>query len=127
MIQKRKEEKMSDNNKKIFDVLLEFDDEATQRKDNAEVAKQLEKEIENEKKAMTRQEIYDKIFKLLEKEQNKILNRYEFGEIDYDTYVELSSARTEEYKEYVKDLALAYDNELNEKMSFIINANIETF
>lgn len=118
---------MSDNDKKIFDVLLEFDDEATQRKDNAEVAKQLEKEIENEKKAMTRQEIYDKIFKMLEKEQNKILNRYEFGEIDYDTYVELSSARMHEYQEYVKDLALAFDNELNEKMAFVINANLETF
>ena len=127
MIQKRKEEKMSDNNKKIFDVLLEFNDEETQRKDNAEIAKQLEKEIENEKKAMTRQEIYDKIFKLLEKEQNKILNRYEFGEIDYDTYVELSSARSDEYKEYINDLALSYDDELNEKMAFIINANLETF
>lgn len=118
---------MADNNKKIFDVLLEFDDETTQRKDNAEIAKQLEKEIENEKKAMTRQEIYDKIFKMLEKEQFHIQNRYEFGEIDYDTYVELSSARSDEYKEYVKELALAYDNELNEKMNFIINANIETF
>ena len=39
---------MSDNNKKIFDVLLEFDDEATQRKDNAEITNQLENEIENE-------------------------------------------------------------------------------
>ena len=103
MIQKRKEEKMSDNNKKIFDVLLEFNDEETQRKDNAEIAKQLEKE------------------------QNKILNRYEFGEIDYDTYVELSSARSDEYKEYINDLALSYDDELNEKMAFIINANLETF
>lgn len=39
---------MSNNNNKIFDVLLEFDDEATQKKDNTEIAKQLEKEIENE-------------------------------------------------------------------------------
>ena len=76
---------------------------------------------------MTRQEIYDKIFKLLEKEQFHIQNRYEFGEIDYDTYVELSSARYNEYQEYVKDLALASDNELNEKMAFVINANLETF
>ena len=76
---------------------------------------------------MTRQEIYDKIFKLLEKEQFHVQNKYEFGEIDYDTYVELSNARTEEYKEYVKDLALASDNELNEKMAFVINANLETF
>ena len=79
------------------------------------------------KKAMTRQEIYNKIFKLLEKEQNHLRNRYEFGEMDYDTYVELSSARSEEYKEYITDLALAYDDELNEKMSFVINANLETF
>lgn len=118
---------MSDNDKKIFDVLLEFDDEATQRKDNAEVAKQLEKEIENEKKAVTRQEIYDKIFKMLEKEQFHVQNRFEFGEIDLETFEELSSARYNEYQEYVKDLALASDNELNEKMAFVINANLETF
>ena len=76
---------------------------------------------------MTRKEIYDKIFQMLEIEQNHLLNRYEFGEIEYDNYVELLSARTEEYKEYVKDLALASDNELNEKMAFVINANLETF
>ena len=118
---------MSDNDKKIFDVLLEFDDEATQRKDNAEVAKQLEKEIENDKNAVTRQEIYDKIFKMLEKEQFHVQNRFEFGEIDLETFEELSSARYNEYQEYVKDLALASDNELNEKMAFVINANLETF
>ena len=118
---------MSDNDKKIFDVLLEFDDEATQRKDNAEVAKQLEKEIENETKAGTRQEIYDKIFKMLEKEQFHVQNRFEFGEFDLETFEELSSARYNEYQEYVKDLALASDNELNEKMAFVINANLETF
>jgi len=44
-----------------------------------------------------------------------------------DSYVELSSARYNEYQEYVKELALAYDNELNEKMAFVINANLETF
>ena len=113
--------------KEIFDILIEFDDEVTKRKDNAEIAKQLEKEIENEKKAMTRQEIYDKIFKLLEKEQFHIQNRFEFGEIDLETFEELSSARYNEYQEYVKDLALASDNELNEKMAFVINANLETF
>jgi hypothetical protein cdivTM_09561 len=79
------------------------------------------------KMKMTRKEIYNKIFQMLEIEQNHLRNRYEFGEIKYDNYVELSSARTEEYKEYVKDLALACDNELEKKMSFIINADIETF
>jgi hypothetical protein len=76
---------------------------------------------------MTRKEIYDKIFRLLEKEQNHLLNRYENDEIDYDSYVELSSARLHEYQEYIKDLALANDTELKEKMSFVINANLETF
>lgn len=76
---------------------------------------------------MTRKEIYDKIFQLLEKEQNHLLNRYENDEIDYDSYVELSSARLYEYQEYIKDLALANDPELKEKMSFVINANLETF
>ena len=76
---------------------------------------------------MTRKEIYDKVFQLLEKEQNHLLNRYENDEIDYDSYVELSSARLHEYQEYIKDLALANDPELKEKMSFVINANLETF
>lgn len=76
---------------------------------------------------MTRKEIYDKIFQLLKKEQNHLLNRYENDEIDYDSYVELSSARLHEYQEYIKDLALANDPELKEKMSFVINANLETF
>lgn len=76
---------------------------------------------------MTREQIYEKIFQMLEIEQNHLRNKYEFGEITCDNYVELSSARTEEYQEYVKDLALCNDDELEKKMSFIINTNIETF
>ncbi len=76
---------------------------------------------------MTRQEIYDKIFKLLEKEQFYIQNRYEFGEIDIETFEELSSARYNEYLEYVSDLARCNDKDLKNKMSFIINANVDTF
>lgn len=76
---------------------------------------------------MTRQEIYDKIFKLLEKEQFYIQNRYEFGEIDIETFEELSSARYNEYLEYVSDLARCNGKDLKNKMSFIINANVDTF
>lgn len=76
---------------------------------------------------MTRKEIYDKIFQMLNIEQNHLRRRYEFGEIKYDNYIELSSARTEEYREYVKDLALVSDAELEEKMSFVINVNLNTF
>lgn len=118
---------MSDKLKNYVFEPLEFDDEATQEKDDTEITKLLKKEIENEEKTMTRKEIYDKIFQLLEKEQKHLLKRYENVEISYDNYVELSSAKTHEYQEYIKELALSSDNELNEKMSFIINANIETF
>lgn len=58
---------------------------------------------------MTRQEIYNRMMKMLEIEQNHLKNRYEFGEISCGNYIELSSNRTEEYKEYVKELALTSD------------------
>lgn len=76
---------------------------------------------------MTRQEIYDKIFKMLEKEQFHLQNRFEFGEIDLEMFEELSSKRYEEYLEYVQDLAICNDEDLEIKMSFIIRANLETF
>lgn len=76
---------------------------------------------------MTRKEIYNKIFKLLEKEQNNLLNKYDFGEINLEAYQVLNKKRETEYQEYVTDLALCNDKDLNEKMSFIINANLDTF
>ena len=76
---------------------------------------------------MKRQEIDNRMMKMLEIEQNHLKNRYEFGEISCGNYIELSSNRTEEYKEYVKELALTSDDELEEKMAFVINANLETF
>lgn len=76
---------------------------------------------------MTRREIYDKIFKMLEKEQFHLQNRYEFGEINLEKFEELSSKRNEEYLEYVRDLAICNDEDLETKMSFVIRANLETF
>lgn len=76
---------------------------------------------------MNRKEIYEKIFKLLEKEQNNLLNKYDFGEISLETYQDLSKKREIEYQEYVADLALCNDKDLKEKMSFVINANLDTF
>ena len=76
---------------------------------------------------MTRKQIYNKIFQMLEVEQNRLRNKYEFGEISFDNYEELSYKRSEEYKEYVTELALCNDKDLKEKMSFIINTNLDTF
>jgi len=49
------------------------------------------------------------------------------NEIDIETLDKLFAARTDEFVQHVKDLALANDEELKEKMSFIINADLETF
>lgn len=76
---------------------------------------------------MTRKEIYEKILKMLETEKNKVRNRYEFGEINYNDFKELSFKRNEEYREYIVDLALCNDKDLEEKMKFVINANLDTF
>lgn len=76
---------------------------------------------------MNRKEIYQKILKMLEKEQNHLRNKFEFGEISFDNYEELSFERDKEYEEYIVDLATTNDEELEEKMSFIINTNLDTF
>jgi hypothetical protein cdivTM_09561 len=76
---------------------------------------------------MTRKEIYRKILEMLEIEQNHLRNKFEFGEISFDNYEELSCKRSEEYREYIVDLALCTDKDLEEKMKFVINTNLDTF
>lgn len=76
---------------------------------------------------MTRKEISEKMSKMHNIELKRLLNRYENNEIDIETLDKLFAARTDEFVQHVKDLALANDEELKEKMSFIINANLETF
>ena len=76
---------------------------------------------------MTRKEIYDKLLKMLEKEQFHLRNRYEFGEVSLEIFEELLSKRYEEYLEYIRDLAICNDEDLETKMSFVIRANLETF
>lgn len=76
---------------------------------------------------MTRKEISEKMSKMHNIELKRLLNRYENNEIDIETLDKLFAARTDEFVQHVKDLALAKDEELKEKMSFIINANLETF
>lgn len=76
---------------------------------------------------MTRKEISEKMSKMHNIELKRLLNRYENNEIDIETLDKLFAARTDEFVQNVKDLALANDEELKEKMSFIINADLETF
>ena len=76
---------------------------------------------------MTRKEISEKMSKMHNIELKRLLNRYENNEIDIETLDKLFATRTDEFVQHVKDLALANDEELKEKMSFIINADLETF
>ncbi len=76
---------------------------------------------------MTRKEIYFKIQRMLEIEKNRLLERHENKTLSYDDFKELSAKRTAEYREWEVDLMLANDNELEEKLSFIINTNLEKF
>ena len=76
---------------------------------------------------MTRKEISEKMSKMHNIELKRLLNRYENNEIDIETLDKLFAERTDEFVQHVKDLALANDEELKEKMSFIINADLEMF
>ena len=76
---------------------------------------------------MTRKEISEKISKMHGIELKRLLNRYENNEIDIETLDKLFAARTDELVQHTRDLANACDEELEEKMSFIVNADLETF
>lgn len=76
---------------------------------------------------MTRKEIYEKMTKMHNIELKRLLNLYENNEIDLETLDKLFAARTDELVQHTRGLANACDEELEEKMSFIINANLETF
>jgi len=76
---------------------------------------------------MTRKEIFEKISEMHSIELKRLLNRYENNEIDLETLDKLFAARTDELVQHTRDLVNACDDELEQKMAFVINANLETF
>ena len=77
---------------------------------------------------MERQEIYDKIQALLRKEKAILLKRFVvIGDLNFENYRELVNKREQEYREWEIELMLSSDNELSEKLAFIINADIDKF
>lgn len=76
---------------------------------------------------MTREEIYNKIQAMCSKEIEHLNDRVQQGTLDADGFLELANQRTREYQEWEQVLALTNDNELEEKLGFIINANLEKF
>ena len=76
---------------------------------------------------MTREEIYNKIQAMCSKEIEHLNDRVQQGTLDADGFLELANQRTREYQEWEQVLALTNDNELEEKLGFIIKANLEKF
>ena len=76
---------------------------------------------------MTRKEIFEKIERMLEIEKEILLKRYESGNLDYENYRELCHKRVQEYGEWKEELMLANDNEINDKLKFIIEMDLEKF
>jgi hypothetical protein cdivTM_09561 len=77
---------------------------------------------------MERQEIYDKIQALLRKEKGILLKRFVvIGDLNFENYRELVDKRNQEYREWEIELMLSSDDELSERLAFIINADIDKF
>ena len=77
---------------------------------------------------MERQEIYDKIQALLRKEKEILSKRLVIiRDLNFENYRELVDKREKEYREWEIELMLSSDDELSEKLAFIINADIEKF
>ena len=77
---------------------------------------------------MERQEIYNKIQALLRKEKEILSKRLVIiRDLNFENYRELVDKREKEYREWEIELMLSSDNELSEKLAFIINADIDKF
>lgn len=77
---------------------------------------------------MERQEIYDKIQALLRKEKEILSKRLVIiRDLNFENYRELVNKREKEYREWEIELMLSSDDELSEKLAFIINADIDKF
>ena len=77
---------------------------------------------------MERQEIYDKIQALLRKEKEILSKRLVIiRDLNIENYRELVDKREKEYREWEIELMLSSDNELSERLAFIINADIDKF
>ena len=70
---------------------------------------------------MTRKDIYIKIQRTLATEKDILLRRYEAGNLSYDNYQELIAERVREYREWEIELMLANDDEVSDRLRFIID------
>ena len=68
-----------------------------------------------------REEIYQKLDKMIQKRLDDVRNDFEFGEITKEEFEETSDRIEQEYNAYLLEMALSNDNEVKEKMAFILD------
>ena len=74
---------------------------------------------------MTREEIYQKLGETIQKRLDDVRNDYEFGVITKEEFEETSDRIEQEYTYYLTEMALANDDEVKEKMAFILDKPIK--
>ena len=74
---------------------------------------------------MTREEIYKKLDKMIQKRLDDARNDYEFGEITKEEFEEITNSIEQEYNAYLLVMALSDDDEVEQKMAFILDKPIK--
>lgn len=74
---------------------------------------------------MTREEIYSKLSEKIQEELDRIRNDYEFGVIEKAEFEELSDEVEQTYVNCLTEMALANDDEVKDKMAFILDKPIK--
>lgn len=70
---------------------------------------------------MTRQEIYEKLDKMIQKRLDDVRNDYEFGVIEKAEFEELSDEVEQTFINCLTEMALSSDEELSERMKDIFD------
>lgn len=75
---------------------------------------------------MTREEIYSKLSEKIQEELDRIRNDYEFGVIEKAEFDEMTDEVEQTYIDCLESMALASDDEVKEKMAFILDFKTNT-
>ena len=73
-----------------------------------------------------REEIYQKLDETIQSRLNAARNDYEFGEITKEEFEEITGSIEQEYNAYLLEMALSDDDEVKEKMAFILDFKTNT-
>lgn len=68
-----------------------------------------------------REEIYQKLDKMIQKKLDDVRNDYEFGEVTKEEFEEITGSIEQEYNAYLLEMALSDDDEVEQKMAFILD------